>query len=49
MSYKKGGDNMAKDFGPKPYVIDIEKETLDNENYRTTIWTGNNSKTIITF
>ncbi len=33
---------MAKDFGPKPYVIDIEKETLDNENYRTTIWTGNN-------
>lgn len=29
-----------KDHGKEPYVIDIEKTTLDNENYRTTIWTG---------
>ncbi|MGI5865076.1 MAG: cupin domain-containing protein [Myxococcales bacterium] len=28
------------DFGPNPYVVDIEKTTLENENYRTTIWTG---------
>lgn len=29
-----------KDHGKEPYVIDIEKATLDNENYRTTLWTG---------
>ena len=33
---------MAKktDHGKKPYVVDIEKATLDNENFRTTVWTG---------
>ncbi|MFT4186325.1 MAG: cupin domain-containing protein [Micrococcaceae bacterium] len=31
-----------KDQGPNPYVVNIEKETLENENYRTTIWTGKN-------
>ena len=30
------------DQGPKPYVVDIEKATLDNTNYRTTLWTGTN-------
>ncbi|WP_423190253.1 cupin domain-containing protein [Alkalibacterium sp. f15] len=29
-----------KDHGKKPYIIDIEDATEDNENYRTTIWTG---------
>ena len=28
------------DHGPNPYVVDIEKETLDNDNFRTTLWTG---------
>lgn len=28
------------DHGPNPYVVDIEKETLENTNYRTTLWTG---------
>ncbi|EEH64604.1 cupin domain protein [Gleimia coleocanis DSM 15436] len=28
------------DHGPNPYVVNIEKETLQNTNYRTTIWTG---------
>ena len=28
------------DAGPDPFVIDIEKSTLANENYRTTLWTG---------
>lgn len=31
-----------KDLGNKPTVLDIEKETLENENYRTAIWTGEN-------
>ncbi|PID97426.1 MAG: cupin [Actinomycetales bacterium] len=30
------------DFGPKPYVVNIEKETVENTNYRTTLWTGEN-------
>jgi len=30
--------NTDKD--KKPYVVDIEDLTLQNENYRTTIWTG---------
>jgi mannose-6-phosphate isomerase-like protein (cupin superfamily) len=30
------------DFGPKPYVTNIEAATLANENYRTTLWTGKN-------
>lgn len=29
-----------KDFGKEPYVVDIEKRTLSNENFRTTVWTG---------
>jgi mannose-6-phosphate isomerase-like protein (cupin superfamily) len=28
------------DAGPSPFVIDIEQATLDNETYRTTVWTG---------
>lgn len=31
-----------KDFGPNPYVVNIEDETVNNTNYRTTIWTGKN-------
>lgn len=29
-----------KDHGPKPFVVDVEKLTKDNKNYRTVIWTG---------
>lgn len=29
------------DHGPDPYVVDIEKVTLQNTNYRTALWTGN--------
>lgn len=29
-----------KDNGPKPYVVDIEKLTKANENFRTAAWTG---------
>lgn len=28
------------DQGPKPYVVDVEKLTLENTNFRTTEWTG---------
>jgi mannose-6-phosphate isomerase-like protein (cupin superfamily) len=32
----------TSDNGPEPYVADIEQLTLENENFRTTIWTGKN-------
>ena len=28
------------DHGPNPYVVNIEEATLENSNYRTTLWTG---------
>lgn len=31
-----------QDHGPNPYVVNIEEATLENDNYRTTLWTGNN-------
>ncbi|HEX9153309.1 MAG TPA: cupin domain-containing protein [Candidatus Saccharimonadales bacterium] len=30
------------DNGPEPFVTNIEKATVDNTNYRTTMWTGRN-------
>ncbi len=29
-----------KDFGPEPFVFNIEEYTTQNETYRTSIWTG---------
>lgn len=28
------------DYGPNPYVVDIEKATENNKNFLTTLWTG---------
>jgi len=30
-----------KDYGPEPFVINIEKATKRNDNFRTVLWTGN--------
>lgn len=32
--------DLLQDHGPNPYVLDIEKATTDNENFRDTLWTG---------
>jgi len=29
-----------KDYGKQPHVTNIEETTINNDNYRTTIWTG---------
>ena len=29
-----------RDHGPRPHVIDINRATLQNNNYRTALWTG---------
>ncbi|MDO4814235.1 MAG: cupin domain-containing protein [Gemella sp.] len=31
---------MTKDFGKDPFVVNIEEETLANNNYRRALWTG---------
>jgi len=30
----------STDFGPNPFVVDITKATLNNDTYRTALWTG---------
>jgi len=30
-----------KDYGPYPFVINIEEATKQNNNFRTALWTGN--------
>lgn len=33
---------MSNDRGPKPYVVNIEEATLENDAFRDTLWTGKN-------
>lgn len=37
---KDAGPIVLKDYGPKPFVINIEEATKQNNNYRTALWTG---------
>ena len=30
-----------RDYGPEPFIVNIEKATLQNNNFRTALWTGN--------
>lgn len=30
------------DFGPEPFVVNIEEAAKQNNNFRTALWTGNN-------
>lgn len=32
--------NKLKDYGPNPFVVDIEEATKQNNNFRTVLWTG---------
>ncbi|MCL2618496.1 MAG: cupin domain-containing protein [Defluviitaleaceae bacterium] len=32
--------NLPTDFGGKPFVVDIAKATLHNDNFRTALWSG---------
>ena len=43
--YKLASDTMPikiKDYGPEPLVIDIDKASEQNNNFRTALWTGQN-------
>ncbi|WP_125153246.1 cupin domain-containing protein [Clostridium rectalis] len=35
-----GGMIPLKDYGPQPFVVNIEKATTQNNKFRTTLWTG---------
>jgi mannose-6-phosphate isomerase-like protein (cupin superfamily) len=40
-AYASGrGSNSTTDYGPKPYVTNIEQLTRANSNFRETAWTG---------
>lgn len=34
------GKTNITDYGPKPFVVNIDNATAQNYNYRTTLWTG---------
>lgn len=34
------GSNMLTDSGPEPFVINIDRATRKNTNFRTALWTG---------
>lgn len=33
-------EKEIKDYGPEPFVVDIEEITVANNNFRTALWTG---------
>lgn len=35
-------DTKLKDYGPEPYVVNIDKATKQNKNFRLALWTGKN-------
>ncbi|MCD5323270.1 MULTISPECIES: cupin domain-containing protein [Pontibacillus] len=36
----QSSNGMLKDYGPNPYVVNINEATLQNQTYRTALWTG---------
>jgi mannose-6-phosphate isomerase-like protein (cupin superfamily) len=38
--YQQKPQQQWKDYGPNPFVINIEQATLANNNFRTALWTG---------
>lgn len=38
----RGDHPEVKDYGPEPFVFNIDHATNMNKNFRTTLWTGEN-------
>lgn len=34
-------DILLRDYGPEPFIINIDQATKQNKTFRTTLWTGN--------
>lgn len=41
MNYYNINPNYIRDYGPEPFVININEATMQNNNFRTALWTGN--------
>ena len=39
--------NMEEDYGPNPFVIDIEEATKENKNFRRALWTGQHLQLVL--
>lgn len=39
--FNGAGPNRLEDYGPNPFVININEASKQNNTYRTAIWTGN--------
>lgn len=37
---QRGAANRGRDFGPAPFVVNIERAAYLNNNFRTALWTG---------
>ncbi|HYE69134.1 MAG TPA: cupin domain-containing protein [Anaerovoracaceae bacterium] len=38
--YKNNSTNNSNDYGPMPFVINIDEITKQNDKFRTALWTG---------
>lgn len=41
MNYYNMNPNYIRDYGPESFVININEATMQNNNFRTALWTGN--------
>ena len=41
MNYYNMNPNYIRDYGPEPFVMNINEVTKQNNNFRTALWTGN--------
>ena len=41
MNYYNMNPNYIRDYGPEPFVMNINEVTKPNNNFRTALWTGN--------
>lgn len=41
-SPRNSRDTQLMDYGPEPFVINIEEATTENNTFRTALWTGEN-------
>lgn len=37
---KREKDYYLSDYGPEPFIVNIEEATIQNKNFRTALWTG---------
>lgn len=41
MPYNRASQTYIRDYGPEPFVINIEEAAKQNNTFRTALWTGN--------